>query len=272
MKKELTLKEIQQGELQVAMVIDQICNDLGLRYFINYGTLLGAIRHHGFIPWDDDIDVVMPRKDYEVFVEYCRKNADILKPFELIHYTTEPNYIYPIARLSDSRYDLEFNNAKPYRIGLFVDIYPMDGCGNTKEEAISIRKKNKLVKTLVYAGSLKKYTKSNQGILYTLIKFMLMFIARMIGEIKMIRFLDNSAKKLEYDDCKYVGIICWEVSGEGYFDKNIFAEYEECEFDGYKFRIPKAYDRLLSDIYGDYMKLPPENERIAHHYYRAYKK
>lgn len=272
MKTELLLKEIQEGELQVVSVIDEICNKLNLCYFINYGTLLGAIRHHGFIPWDDDIDVVMPRDDYEVFIKYCREKAQSLKPYEIIHYTTEPNYVYPIARLSDSRYQLQFNNAKPYRIGLFVDIYPLDGCGDTVEEAIRLRKKNKFIKTLVYAGSLKNYTKSKKGGIYTFFKYTLMFIARSIGEIRMIRYLDNSAKKLKYDDCKYVGITSWEVSGDGYFDKKIYSENELCDFDGFELRIPKEYDKLLTDIYGDYMKLPPKNERIAHHYYRAYKR
>ena len=97
--KELTAREVQLGELSVAKQFDAICKRLNLRYWLMYGTLLGAVRHQGFIPWDDDVDVMMPRPDYEKLIDYLIAHENEFAPLKLMHYRSNPNYIYPIARL-----------------------------------------------------------------------------------------------------------------------------------------------------------------------------
>ena len=141
MEKELTLREIQLGELKILKKIKEICSLINIDYFLFCGTLLGAVRHHGIIPWDDDIDVGMMRKDYEIFVSYCKEHDKELLPFKLFHYTTNKKYIYPIARLVDTRYVVDYKDFKDYGLGLFVDLYPFDGCGNSIEERDYIFKK-----------------------------------------------------------------------------------------------------------------------------------
>ena len=130
MKHELTIKEIQAGSLEVLKKFIDICDGQDLQYFIAYGSLIGVVRHKGFIPWDDDLDVWMPRRDYELFINYCINNSNSIKPFQLMHYRTNPNYVYAIARLSDSRYETDYNNIKEYGLGLFIDIYPLEGWEN----------------------------------------------------------------------------------------------------------------------------------------------
>ena len=132
---ELTLRQMQEGALNILKKLDGICREQGLRYFLFYGTLIGAIRHKGFIPWDDDLDVAMPRPDFDRLVEYCRRHRQELQPMQLMTVDDNPQYVYPIARFSDTRYRVKYQGIRDYGLGLFVDIYPLDGCGNTEEEA-----------------------------------------------------------------------------------------------------------------------------------------
>ena len=132
---ELTLRQMQEGALNILKKLDGICREQGLRYFLFYGTLIGAIRHKGFIPWDDDLDVAMPRPDFDKLVAYCRRHRQELQPMQLMTVDDNPQYVYPIARFSDTRYRVKYQGIRDYGLGLFVDIYPLDGCGNTEEEA-----------------------------------------------------------------------------------------------------------------------------------------
>ena len=153
--KELTLREIQLGELGVLKKLKEICEDQGLRYFLFFGTLLGAIRHKGFIPWDDDVDVGMPREDYEKLLGYFRENSDALLPFRLMHFSTNENYIYPIARICDTRYQVDYSETKEYGLGLFIDIYPFDGWGDTEEDGERIYRQAAADRSKVFLSGLE---------------------------------------------------------------------------------------------------------------------
>lgn len=135
MKRKLTFREAQLGAYEVLKFIDKICKKHNLVYFLMYGSLIGAIRDKGIIPWDDDIDVMMPRPDYDKLIKYCGEHEKELYPFKLFENSLIPEYPHPIARMSDMRYKIEFNNEKDYGIGLFVDIYPLDGIGNNFKQA-----------------------------------------------------------------------------------------------------------------------------------------
>ena len=161
--KALTAREVQLGELEVLKKLDEICSQLNLRYFLTYGTLLGAVRHQGFIPWDDDVDVMMPRPDYEKLIEYLQFNEKELSPFKLMHYRTNKEYIYPISRFVDTRYWIDYEGTTDYGLGLFVDIYPLDGCGNTAQHAEKVMKSNKLDIALMDIVGNDKYKVSVSG-------------------------------------------------------------------------------------------------------------
>ena len=151
--KEISIKEAQKAMLEILKKIDEICDEQNITYFLMYGTLIGAVRHKGIIPWDDDIDIMMPRDDYDKFINYFLKYQDELKPYELYSQKNRKNYPYIIARISDSRYILDSKNEKDYGIGLFVDIYPFDGMGNNKEEAIRLGKKADHLSSLCFLTS-----------------------------------------------------------------------------------------------------------------------
>ena len=136
--KELSLREVQLGELEILKRLDSICREQGLKYFLYAGTMIGAVRHKAFIPWDDDIDVAMPRRDYDRLMAWWDEHGAQEAPLRMMNIHTNPKYIYPISRLCDTRYQVDYEGTREYGLGLFVDIYPFDGCGSTQEEAEQI--------------------------------------------------------------------------------------------------------------------------------------
>lgn len=269
--KELTLREIQLGEYAVLKELAAICDKLNLRYMLAFGTLIGAIRHKGFIPWDDDVDVLMPRPDYNKLIDYLAHHKNDIKPLELMHYSVKKDYIYPIARLSDSRYTLDFETEKDYGVGLFVDIYPYDCCGNTSTEAKKICEINQRYIALISLCGQKKFKASSKGMLRTIAKFGCYVLANVIGVNRLIEMVDKKAQNHKFGTEKLCCCTIWEDAKSAFsceeFDNCIQWQFEDSEFN-----IPRNYDTLLRLCYGDYMQLPPEEERTAHHYYKAYVK
>lgn len=142
MECELSLDEIHQVTLEVLQSFHELCEKLNLTYFLAFGTLLGAIRHQGFIPWDDDADVWMLRKDYDCLVKYCEEHQEDIKPFKLANRKNTDNYYFGISRYSNMDYKyISTNFEKTIDIGVFVDIYPLDLYGNDLDTATHILKK-----------------------------------------------------------------------------------------------------------------------------------
>ena len=270
--RELSLREIQIAEFNVLKRIKELCEELNIHYYIMFGTLLGAVRHKGFIPWDDDIDIMMFRNDYEKLIQYCNTNTELLAPFRLHHYSNDKKYIYPIARFSDTRYYVDYNTAENYNLGLFVDIYPFDGAGNTREEARRIAKHQRRLIVPICYGGLKSVTKSINGGFRTLLKYVMYYSVRIVGVHNLIKWADNNAKRISIDDSKYVENTCWELEPYKMFTYSDFGAGIELEFEGEFFRAPVNFDKILSSYYNNYMELPAEEDRVGHHYYKAYEK
>lgn len=267
---ELTLKEIQFETLKIMNVIHSICQKENLRYSLFYGTLLGAIRHKGFIPWDDDLDIVMPRSDYNKLAEYFKNHAEELLPFKWFSYETVPNYPYMIARVCNTEFRMEAENEKDYGCGTFVDIYPLDGAGNGNHNLFynkawffsSMYFTKSRIKYVIPKGFVKQVVK---GFSYLLSKiFSFEFIRK-----KLLKF----ANKYSYEQSDFVASITWLVDGKkNVFRKSFFDELQLHDFEDTQFLIPKEYDSILKTRYGNYMQLPPESERIGHHFYKIFRK
>lgn len=271
---ELTLREIQLGSLEVLKVIDKICRENNIEYFLFYGTLIGAIRHEGFIPWDDDIDIAMPRDSYERFLDYFRQNIDSLKPFELMHFSTNDKYIYPIARVSDSRYKVEYTGVDDYGLGLFVDIYPFDGWGNTLDEGRKIEKSFYWDRLLISLAACNKYVPSyHNNAIRSAIKLIAYKFAKKMSITALLKKADDKAKKYKYNDCDQVGCTCWiDIADLKMRYKRSLLKPVLHKFEEYEFYIPEGYDEILRGNYGDYMQFPPEEDRVPHHEYKVFRK
>lgn len=264
----MKLQEIQAVELEILIKIDSICREQNIQYFLQYGTLIGAIRHKGFIPWDDDLDIMMPRDDYERFIQYMKNHREDMKPIELIHYSTNKKYIYPIARVSDSRYTVEYPDTEDYGLGIFVDIYPLDGCGESWEEAKTIIEGFEWNKELIRLAGIDHFVRSPLGKFRSLVKRIFFHVFKITGPKPVLKQVDRKAKKRNYNSSSIVACTVWTYVPM----LREWLQPIEWEFAGHVFYIPKEYDKILRKNYNDYMQLPPENERVGHHAYKAYLK
>lgn len=273
-EKELTLKEIQQVSLDICKKIDEICDEQNLRYYLYGGSLLGAVRHKGFIPWDDDIDIVMPRNDYCQLIEYIKKNEDKLKPLKLFHIDINPKYPYMISRVSNDDYYLKVKNEKPYGMGIFIDIYPWDGIGNSEAEIVKRKGIAARYSSLCYLSTRKKCIRENtKSKIKLLVKPAAFLFAKAVGKDFFVKKLNALAGKYLYDDANYVGCLVWGTDGvKGIFPRDWMEPYVKLPFEDAFFRAPKEYHKALQKLYHHYMELPPEKDRMPHHYYRAYRK
>lgn len=271
----LSLRDIQQASLQVLIKFDQICKEKGFKYFLFYGTLIGAVRHNGFIPWDDDVDVMMPRDDFDKFIDYAEKHDTELYPFKLHTRENTLNYYFGIPRFSDMRYRYynESSIETDFDIGAFIDIYPLDNCGNSKKEAhkiwVGCNRRN-----FTYSRYVNKSIKGEKCF-KRIIRYICFFVLRIIKGKNYNQRIEHIIRQYimskTSDSDRYCGVVSWEIEQ---FDKRCLMNFESIEhaFEGYYFSIPAAYDYILKTTYGDYMKLPPEDERHPSHSYRIIKR
>lgn len=272
--KEITFKESQQIALEILKKLAQICEENNLCYTLAWGTLIGAIRHKGFIPWDDDVDIVMPRPDYDRLLKIFKENKDELMPLECLAMETRKNYPHMIARISDSRTWIDVTNEKDCGMGIFVDIYPFDGVGNDIDEArkmmFTIGKNN----SLIFLAARKYFHKGNtKGFLRTMIKFPAFIYTHVLGQKYFVRKTNKLLQTLDYESSTFFSCPAWFTHHDKIiFTKNQMVERIKCQFEDTEFYIPKDYDTVLRMTYGNYMQLPPENERVHHHLYKAYLK
>ena len=264
----LSIAEEQQAELQVMKELHAYCVKHGLRYILGYGTLLGAIRHKGFIPWDNDMDVIMPREDVEKLVE-LNKTEPIGQNVRLFHYTTDANYHYPIVRACNTKTIVEPTYLRELidDMGVWVDIFPMDGYIKSK---------------LVYQKPLRNfYLKMMNATMYIQESESgaKAFVRRSIIKLmpnknhRYERKLSKLCAKSRYEDSETVCVLCEE---EPPFEKQIMSR-EDVEnpvlvpFEDAEFYIPRNADKYLTMQYGDYMKLPAEEDRMTHSICSRYK-
>ena len=257
---ELTMYETQQIALEILCTVADLCEELGLRYFLVYGTLIGAVRHKGFIPWDDDVDIMMPRPDHDRLMEYLDGHIG--------------EYPYMITRISDDRTEIRMENEKPFGMGVFIDIYPYDGLGNDKKEAIRFGMKGDRLSSLCYQASRDHFAiETTRSLWRKAVKYPVYLFCRICGKERFQDALEKLAGVKPYDTSRFVGCVIWLSWGvKDMYLRKWFDAYVYQPFGQYSFRIPAEYDRILRHTYGDYMQLPPVEERTGHHYYKAYRK
>lgn len=274
MKDELTIKETQAISLEILHTIAGICEKNKLRYALIYGTLIGAVRHQGYIPWDDDVDIMMPRPDYDKLLIYLENNIKQYPHLQVFNHKECQEYPYMITRISDDRYEIKMENEKSFGMGVFIDIYPYDGLGNTKEEALNYGLKGDRLSSLCYQATREHFAiETTTSLIRKIVKFPVYLYAKMRGKEYFQNRLEKLPRKKNYDESEYIGCVVWLSGGEkDIFLREWFDETIMMKFDKYEFRVPKNYDEVLKHGYGDYMKLPPKKDRIGHHFFKVYKK
>lgn len=256
-------------QLLLVQMLDQLVEYFDkhqLRYYLVGGTLLGAVRHKGFIPWDDDIDIGMPRSDYEKLIE-LEKNEPIAPELKLISDRTG-TFTNPFSELIHINTRLERGTAEYIRedsivTQLFIDIIPQDGWPEKEEEAVHLLKKTKRLRYLI----LNSRAKFGQGtsFLHKIGKMPFILLARIIGTQHLLDWMDYIATQYNYDRSKYVGAVTYGIYGLGERClRETTVDFIKVEFEGKQYNAPGCYQQYLEQIYGDYMQLPPLEKRVDH--------
>ena len=255
-KQQLSEKEVRQVELSILDYIDSICKKHQIEYFLDYGTLLGAIRHKGFIPWDDDIDICMKREEYERFVSIVANNKNT--HYKLLSIDTDPSYYYEFGKVVDTRTVLNETETRDLPgMGVWVDVFPKDNL--PKHHGFLKWIVTVLVVFRVFAVY-KKFPSKHSPLFYPV-----WVISRLIGYkpfLRLSRRLSMVAKKKK--NTPYIGDLRDLTAKQYAWDKDMFSESVPVSFEGKEYPAPKNWDGYLKGLYGDYMKLPPEDKRIPH--------
>lgn len=262
----MTLRDLQLKELNILKETIKIIESHNLSYFAIGGTLLGAVRHNGFIPWDDDVDICMTRPDYEKFLEYAQK--ELPEELELGYFKTNPNHQKYCARIIDKNVSVKRNDAaKDYYVNIWIDILPLDGMPDSKLKN-KFHKFHLLWRRLFLQYSIFDAVKMNKKRkLYEtlLIKIGFIFVKLIhLDSHKQMYKLDKVLTKYKYEESQNVINFMGADKFKEIFKKSAFNQTAPYKFENIEIIGPKDYDYILKTIYGDYMTLPKEEDRISH--------
>lgn len=257
----IELEELKQIELQIMAYVDRVCSKNEIRYWCVGGTLLGAVRHDGFIPWDDDIDIAMPRKDFEKF---CSVIQNISSDYSVIFYDNAKDYGYPFPKVIDNRtllIDYKLGMGKEI-ISVYVDVFLYDGMGNSKGSAYLRYYILKCLKKMVF---LSKRNFKMENLIKTIVFFIPCLLCKAIGVTRLNRFYNLVCSKKDFYNTKYVACVAGRYGKREIFEKSVFEKTVPLVFEKLTLQAPAKYDEYLSSIYNDYMELPPKEKRISNH-------
>lgn len=258
-----TLRQLQLKELESLVYFDNFCREHELTYFLLGGCVIGAVRHNGFIPWDDDIDVMMPRRDYERMLKLWKQNESNER-FLMLKTDGEVFTGNCFATLIDTSATMVKENQKDIDVphGIVTDVFPLDGCPDGR-----FARYMQYYHAMMYSLYISEVVPTKHG---GLIKAVSSILLKLVPsrerrtkiwqkhEKKMTRYAFNTHKK------------CTELcAGPGYmrneYPQIAFKEVVYHEFEGLQMPIPKGYDAYLKMAFGDYMELPPEDQQTPHH-------
>lgn len=255
------LKQLQKVEYQMLKDFDKFCRENDIEYCLTYGTLIGAVRHKGFIPWDDDIDVFVKAEDYlkleSIFNEKQTDGKYFLQTVKTDIYNWN---LWDCVRLNNTAYHIEDWDYSRINSGIFIDIFPLADFPSEKKEVRKVvlwhRICNILAKDNVIGNTKRDFSYGTLGKI-------LSALSKMIPENVRIRLLQKYMYKiLNYKSDS--GLCFSTVRTTAVFPKEWFKENVLLDFEDGKYPCPKQYDAFLRNVYGDYMQLPKESERAGH--------
>ncbi len=254
-------------EIQIKLVdmlrwFHDLCVENNLRYYAIGGTMLGTARHQGFIPWDDDVDVGMPHEDIEKLRDIISRNASDRYAFEAPE-TEATDYFYPFYKLYDTSTTLVENTKYAIKRGIYIDIFPLDGTGDTLEESEKNCKKVMFLKNLLMAkvGGFRKGRKFYKNLVVAIFRLI------PVNDKKILHRLVAQCKKIKWDDSAWGGNLVGAWGMREIMPREIMGTPKLYKFENIEIYGVQKSDEYLTKMYGDWRKLPPEEKRVTHHDY-----
>lgn len=262
MNNEETLKDVKKTELNILSTVDDFCRKNNIKYSLAYGTLLGAVRHKGFIPWDDDIDIWMTRKNYNKFIKTWEQNP--VRGYILQNTDLEEDFSQNFTKIrKDNTAFIQTEEEKTtnYHKGIFIDIFPLDRVAKTPSK-IAVQKFYAMLTMLFY----RKYAPpTEKGLKKYISKFFLKIVPKSKYENARKHF-ENRYLSLSGDvDCSWLSNSTYRDLSI-YYDSDMMDDYTFLQFEGRNFMSVSNWDHALKMQYGDYMQLPPEKDRVWKHH------
>lgn len=277
----IDLTDLKKIELDILKDVAAFCDAHALRYYLCGGTLLGAVRHKGFIPWDDDMDIAMPRTDYEKFLQIYNRKDNIYQASAI---ENNPQWHMPFARVEDLRTILYEKTLKEkyQKRHIFIDVFPMDGIPEDSGVEYRFMLMQKLLGIIANASSFrfnpsrhysdsKKSYVSLHNFSRTIFKYIAIVLFFFVNTQSVVKKINFNAKKYLVGATKDVGlsVFVWNWT----FEKSSyesFATRRRFKFEDTEFWGPSGYDEYLTRTYGDYMTPPPLENQVSHHNFEAY--
>ena len=261
---EITLEEIKMLQMDILTAIDRFCHDNGIKYSMACGTLLGAIRHKGYIPWDDDIDIYLLRKDYNRLISEFPETYS--ETYKITSLERSKSWDRPYAKGYDSKTILVEDAYCAELLGVNIDIYPIDDVPDDETEWLNYDKHRRKWQRFFNLTSVKRGKSRFKTFIFKLIHFTTYIYPRR----NMAKHLDKMAKRYNNKGCQR----CFEnvqgVIQRHPFRKSLFDNIKEYPFEDRLFSAFSDADEYLTNGYGNYMELPPVEKRLTHHAYKAY--
>ena len=260
--KKLDIDEIKEVELGVMDYIHNICREKGINYSLAYGSLLGAVRHRGFIPWDDDLDIALKRDQYDQLYQAILEDNNSI--YKVVSWENDSRYPYPFYRVYDSRTVYENNYIQnDIELGICVDVFPFDDYKDVNKEITKLDMYRRLSVYTLYG------IRNKEAGIKNIVRY-LMLVAFRLTRVKTWNKKLNDCSKAPVNS-EYIDYLMESKKYSTKLDAKALDEVVECRFEDRVYNIPKDYDHILTTIYGsDYMEIPPLEKRIQHDDFVAY--
>lgn len=259
----LSRKQIKEVLLNILLELQSACDRNDIDFYLIGGSLLGAVRHQGFIPWDDDIDIGLSRPDYDKLRRFSEKKG-FLPPYLKITSYDQGTSNYPFMKIVDTRYRLQQGYVETNEeTAIWIDILAIDGLPDDPGKMKAIYRKAAVYRKILMLN----FAKIGEGKSKTkaLLKPLVIPFAKMVGINRCNRLIDGLSRSIPYEEADKVGCIIWGLYGtRECMDKKEFETPVEVTFEGHSFKAPSCWDSYLSNLYGNYMELPPKEKQIAH--------
>ncbi len=272
-KNKLSLNELRDIQYKGLLYLKSICEKNNITYYIISGTLLGAVKYKGYIPWDDDIDITLKRDDYLKLINALEK--DFNEEYEVLTMYNTKDYYYPYAKLVSKRTKLVENAKEIKKMGVFIDIFPMDSFDDDIDKIFHKTRfiRNMISKRMRIKNAIKKTKLLDEKEVEVKFKFIKRIIYNLIDIFSLplgynfwAKLLDKKLSK--YKNGKYLSLLYLDKLN--YFDAKLFEEIDEYQFYNNKFTSIKDYDFYLRKLYGDYVLDPPISMQRTHHQMEVY--